>query len=567
MNHSYSSVSPATPPDTPTAARSPSRGAELDSVIPPGKWTSQWHIVRLNIAIASLALFSSANGYDGSLMNGIIALPSWNHFMDHPRGSWLGLINSMYSLGCIIAYPTAAWVSNKYGRKPGLYVGYTSMALGTALQTLARTHGAFIAARLFIGIASGFFLSVPLLIAENAYPTQRSIVSALYNCGWYAGSMVAAWIVFATRLVDSSWSWRTPSLLQILLPLCTLPGFIMIDESPRWLVAQGRVDEARAILAKNHAGGDLTSPLVVFEMREIQANIHAESADGGAKWSDLWATKGNRHRLWITVTLGIFTQWVGNGVVSYYLSLVLETVGITSVTHQTLISACLQMWNLFWASLAAFNSDRLGRRMLFLVSGSVMLVSYSIITGLSGSFASTGNKATGLAVIPCLFIYFFGYDISLTPLLVSYPVEIWPYALRAMGLSVAFVVALMCIFFNTFVNPVALESLGWKYYIVFVVFLVAMLITVYFTYPETRGHTLETIAYIFDGDDAAPVSRAGDDCPAFRRRTHKAADTNNENDGPSPAAHSASSDSECASPSSLDGMLPASSTDRLTSAR
>ncbi|KAL1899956.1 hypothetical protein Cpir12675_001178 [Ceratocystis pirilliformis] len=551
-------------PATGSAATKPTQNASADlvSVLPSDKWTSQWHIVRLNLAIGSLVLFSSANGYDGSLMNGIIALPSWNRFMDHPRGSWLGLINAMYSLGCVIAYPVAARVSNRYGRKPGLYVGYTSMAIGTALQTLAQSHAAFIIARLFIGIASGFFLSVPLLIAENAYPTQRSIVSALYNCGWYSGSMVAAWVVFATRLVDSSWAWRTPSLLQMLLPLCTLPGFIAIDESPRWLVAQGRDDEARAILAKNHAGGDLDSPLVAFEMREIQSTIRAETASGGAKWADLWATKGNRHRLWITVTLGIFTQWVGNGVVSYYLSLVLETVGITSVTHQTLISACLQMWNLFWASLAAFNSDRLGRRMLFLASGSIMLVSYSIITGLSGSFASTGNKATGLAVIPFLFIYFFGYDISLTPLLVSYPVEIWPYALRAMGLSVAFVVALLCVFFNTFVNPVALDSMGWKYYIVFVVFLVAMLVTVYFTYPETRGHTLETIAYIFDGDDTAPLNvPTHHGAPVVIGHVDKASGSDTD-----PASREAN-DSDYASSSSLAHMLPESSTDRLTRSR
>ncbi|KAL2891254.1 Lactose permease [Ceratocystis lukuohia] len=480
---------PKAAPTTGSAAAEPAQNgsADLASVLPSDKWTSQWHIVRLNLAIGSLALFSSANGYDGSLMNGIIALPSWNRFMDHPRGSWLGLINAMYSLGCVIAYPAAARVSNRYGRKPGLYVGYTSMAIGTALQTFAQSHVAFVIARLFIGTASGFFLSVPLLIAENAYPTQRSIVSALYNCGWYSGSMVAAWVVFATRLVDSSWAWRTPSLLQILLPLCTLPGFIMIDESPRWLVAQGRDDEARAILAKNHAGGNLDSPLVAFEMREIQSTIRAEAASGGARWADLWATKGNRHRLWITVTLGIFTQWVGNGVVSYYLSLVLETVGIT---------------------------------------------------------------------------YFFGYDISLTPLLVSYPVEIWPYALRAMGLSVAFVVALLCVFFNTFVNPVALDSMGWKYYIVFVVFLVAMLVTVYFTYPETRGHTLETIAYIFDGDNTAPLDvPTHHGAPVVIGHVDKASDSDTD-----PASREAN-DSDYASSSSLARMLPESSTDRPTRSR
>lgn len=61
-------------------------------------------------------------------------------------------------------------------------------------------------------------------------------------------------------------------------------------------------------------------------------------------------------------------------------------------------------------------------------------------------------------------------------------------------------------FFNTFVNPIALESIGWKYYFVFVVVLVAMGFTVYFFYPETRGYTLEHMTVIFDGKDAAPSS-------------------------------------------------------------
>lgn len=65
------------------------------------------------------------------------------------------------------------------------------------------------------------------------------------------------------------------------------------------------------------------------------------------------------------------------------------------------------------------------------------------------------------------------------------------------------VTAISAIFFNTFVNPIALEAIGWKYYIVFVVVLIAMCITTYFFYPETRGYSLEQMAFIFDGEDAA----------------------------------------------------------------
>lgn len=57
-------------------------------------------------------------------------------------------------------------------------------------------------------------------------------------------------------------------------------------------------------------------------------------------------------------------------------------------------------------------------------------------------------------------------------------------------------------FFNTFVNPIALDAIAWRYYIVFIVVLMAFGVTAYFFYPETKGYSLEQIAVIFDGPDA-----------------------------------------------------------------
>jgi hypothetical protein len=61
--------------------------------------------------------------------------------------------------------------------------------------------------------------------------------------------------------------------------------------------------------------------------------------------------------------------------------------------------------------------------------------------------------------------------------------------------------------FNTFVNPIALQAIGWKYYIVFIVIIASYGLTAYFFYPETRGHTLEQMASIFDGAAAADAVR------------------------------------------------------------
>ncbi|KAH7028913.1 general substrate transporter [Microdochium trichocladiopsis] len=486
-----------------------SLASQLASVLPSdGKpWYKKTHLLRLNYVILSLCLLSSANGYDGSMMGGLLALPGWNEFMGMPTGGWLGFINAIYWALNGISFFGAAWISNKFGHKTGIYIGYVFLVTATALQTAAPNDAAFVAARGLLGIAAGMFTAgAPLLINEIAFPTHRPIAASCFQCGFYLGSLIAAWVTFATKDYGNSWDWRLPSLLQILLPALALPGLIIAPESPRWSASVDRVEDVRQFVIKHHAGGDESSPLINFETDEIVNTIKAEQqAHASSSYLDLVKTKGNRWRLLISISLGFFSQWSGNGVVSYYLPLVLNTVGITSVTHQTLINALLQVWNLFWAIAAAVSVERLGRRVLFLSSAVIMLISYIVVTGLSGSFASSGNAAVGLAVVPFLFIFFLGYDLALTPLIVAYPVEIWSYRLRSRGFSVTWISGILAGIFNMFVNPIALETIAWKYYFVYIVFLVAFLLLAYFCYPETRGRTLEQMAFIFDGDDAEVI--------------------------------------------------------------
>ncbi|WQF79377.1 Putative major facilitator, sugar transporter, major facilitator superfamily [Colletotrichum destructivum] len=496
------------------SGKSQSISPELAAVLPNNDtpWYKQKHLIWLNFYCIFLAFLCAANGYDGSMMNGLLALPQWHSFMDHPTGSWLGFINAAHSLSTMLAYPAVAYFANRWGRKKGLFVGYFFLTLGSLLQAFSPNHIGFILGRVFIGQPSAWWGGLaPLLITELAYPTHRGILTALYNTGWFVGSSLAAWITFGTRNYGTSWAWRIPSLLQIGIPLAVLPAALFVPESPRFLVSKGQVAKARSILTKFHGGGDENSTLVEFEMTEIERAIEDDkSAAASSSWMEMFNTPGNRRRAFISVTLGLLAQWCGVNVVSYYLAMVLETVGITSVTDQTLISGCLQIWNLIWAVSAAVSVDRLGRRPLFLISSGGMLASFIVISGLSGSFDTTKTASVGIAVVPFLYIYNAFYDIAFTPLIVSYPAEIWPYQLRARGTALTQMATYFGIFFNVFVNPIALEAIGWKYYLVFVAILVVGCFIVYFFYPETRGHTLEEMAVIFDGESARVTDSAFD---------------------------------------------------------
>jgi hypothetical protein len=135
-----------------------------------------------------------------------------------------------------------------------------------------------------------------------------------------------------------------------------------------------------------------------------------------------------------------------------------------------------------------------------------MLASYIVISGLSGSFANTQSSSTGIAVIPFLFLFYGFYDIAFTPLLISYPCEIWSFSYRAKGISMALMSTQLAVFFNIFVNPIALEAIQWKYYLVYVAILIGITVVIWFFYPETNGHSLEEMARVFDGDNAEVIA-------------------------------------------------------------
>lgn len=136
-----------------------------------------------------------------------------------------------------------------------------------------------------------------------------------------------------------------------------------------------------------------------------------------------------------------------------------------------------------------------------------MLISYIIWTACSAINAEDGNKAAGIVVIVCLFTFYYHYDIAYTPLLMSYPAEIFPYTLRSKGVTCELLSIYCSLVIAAFCNPIGMENLDWKYYIVFCCFLVVIIAVTFFTFPETRGHSLEDIARIFDGDAAvAPIA-------------------------------------------------------------
>lgn len=174
----------------------------------------------------------------------------------------------------------------------------------------------FLVSRFLLGFGLVFCNSyAPILIGELAHPKDRQVVTSLYQTSWYIGAVLAAWTAFGTFSMPNEWAWRIPSLLQALPALIQVVGVYFVLESPRWLVAQGRGEEAKRTLVKYHADGIEGNELVELAFLEMKEVIEADMANE-TTWKSFVSSKGNRRRLMLMVMLGLFSQWSGNGLVS-----------------------------------------------------------------------------------------------------------------------------------------------------------------------------------------------------------------------------------------------------------
>ncbi|KAJ6475528.1 general substrate transporter [Mycena sanguinolenta] len=471
---------------------------------PNRKWYNNRRIIALNAWITLLLITSSTNGYDGSMMNGLQSLTQWENYFHTPTKGKLGLLNAIQTIGGLAGYPFAPYMSDGLGRRPTVFFGAAVMIIATAVQTASQSVGMFIGARFLIGFGLTFAANAaPMLVTELSYPKYRAPLTSVYNSLWYSGAIVAAWATFGTFKIQNTWAWRVPSLLQAIPSVLQVIFVLFAPESPRFLVSKGKEAEALRTLAYYHADGNEEDPLVQYEFQEIKAAIEYDrTVSANVGWMSFLSSAGNRKRVRIIVAIAFFSQWSGNGLVSYYLNKVLTSVGVTDPTIQLLINGILQIWNLAWALTASSMVERFGRRLLFMVSVMGMCLFFTLQTICTARYRIDGNASAAHAVIAFIFLYYASYDIAFTPLIVTYTLEILPYNIRAKGFNIFNFTISLALIFNQYVNPIALANIDWKYYIVYCVWLVVEGVFLFFYVVETKNRTLEETAALFDGEEA-----------------------------------------------------------------
>lgn len=236
----------------------------------------------------------------------------WHQDLGVPKaGGFLGIVTAIYTIGNLagsfFAGPAADW----YGRRIGMFTGASIVLVGAIVMATAQGASGYMAGRFLagFGVAIGRS-SAPSYVTEFAPPQWRGPATLLYNSLWLVGAILSSAIAYGTGPIASSWSWRVPLTLQVVPATVVVLFSLWLPESPRWLMANDRPDEARKLLVKYHAAGDDRSPLIALEMAEMHASIKSEASD--KRWydySELVSSRSNRYRSFLNVSMACIGQF------------------------------------------------------------------------------------------------------------------------------------------------------------------------------------------------------------------------------------------------------------------
>ena len=395
----------------------------------------------------------------------------------------LGWTVSSLLFGSIAGVFLAGKAGDHYGRKKVLMFAALLFFISAIGSATAHALFYFLVARVLGGVAVGVAsILSPMYIAELAPAKYRGSLVSLNQLAIVIGILVA--FLSNYLLADSgpnNWRWM---LLVMAAPAILLFfSLFLVPESPRWLVARQRNDEALAVLIKT--SGEAYAAAELLEIEDT-LKIHQESV-----FSDLLAPKV-RPLLFMGIILAVFSQITGINTIMYYAPKIFASVGNSNGSSllQTLAIGCI---NVVFTLIAMSIIDRFGRKwMLILGSGGMM----SMLLGLSTLFFI--HQTSGIMVLVFILGYIACFSASLGAAVWVVISELFPNRLRSKGMSVAIVALWIACTIVSITFPIMLERLsGGITFLIFAVICLANLLYVWRYVPETKGKTLEELEHQF----------------------------------------------------------------------
>lgn len=390
----------------------------------------------------------------------------------------MGFTVAIAVIGTVFGALLAGIPGERYGARECLKVLGVFFFVSSIGCALAWAWPVLLAARFIGGLAiGGVSVLAPVYIAEISPARWRGRLVGLFQFSIVSGILVA---YLSNSLIDlanfGDLDWRVKlgsGALPAILFFFLLFG---IPRSPRWLAKKGHLAEARGVLA------DIGEENIEQELQDITASLEA---DEGITGTPLFS-KRHLFPIYLAVSIAMFNQLSGINALLYYLNNIFTAAGFskTSGDMQTIV---IGGTNLLFTMLAMSIIDKVGRRLLLLV-GSVGTA--FCLSGVAWIFFT--NQHQNLLIWLLIgYIAFFAF--SQGAVIWVYISEVFPNSVRAKGQGLGcFTHWFMCAIL-TFSFPIFAKTSGGYPFCFFAVMTVIQFFVVLFTYPETKGATLEDI--------------------------------------------------------------------------
>ncbi|PRT53806.1 Sugar transporter STL1 [Wickerhamiella sorbophila] len=447
--------------------------------------------------IGSLAYF--LQGYTQSVLNGLVTLDTFVRYFPSidtvnatdevlkTHATMQGTVVAVYEAGGAFGGLLCFLLAHTLGRKRTVFWATVFQLIGGILQTSAFSTSQLIVGRIATGIGMGAYCAtIPLWICECIGPAHRGKTVLLLGCFGDIGMVVANWVTYAFFYAGKTdLKWRIPLSLQLPGAVAILLLVFYLPESPRWLSARGKQAKALEVFAalSGRKGKDPTDP-------EVQDELDTTMKDA--------TESAKSHRLYFRIFLAVFINMMGCltgiSVLTFFSTEVLETQMSFSADEARLVSAGLELVRAAFAFVSMALVDKLGRRPLMLCGAAGMMVSMAAMAILTKSGASQG-MLYGAIVFQFMCMVFYPIGFHLMPTM--YAAEIAPAKYRHKVTAASNGIHWLFNFMIAEVSPLAFNSLGNYYYIVYACTNAVTLVVVYFVFLETKDLTLEEIESVF----------------------------------------------------------------------
>lgn len=440
--------------------------------------SSDGSIAYLSMLTAVAALGGLLFGYDTAVVSGAIGFMETRFNL----GEWVeGWAAGCALVGCMFGAGFAGMLSDRFGRKKILVLSAVLFVISALGAAFPRNLTEFVVARILGGLGIGMAsMMSPLYIAEVSPARLRGRLVSVNQFAIVSGMLVVYFVnAMIARAGDEAWNvavgWRWmfgsgvfPAALFLLL-------LLVVPESPRWLLKQGRNEEARTILTRvggpEHAAAEVTA-------------IRDTLADESGSLRQL-LEPGMRLPLTVGIILAILQQITGINIVLYYGPEIFKSAG-TGVTQAIGYTVLVGLVNLIFTIVAIAVVDRFGRKPLLMLASAGMGIS---LVMLGRAFAEPG----GSGVLIWMLVYVAAFAVAMGPVVWVVIAEIFPTRIRGRAMSIATVCLwASCYLVTQFFLPLLKQMEGGVFYI-FAFMCVVALVFVGWAVPETKGKSLEEI--------------------------------------------------------------------------